>query len=609
MGKKLSLEFFSEIAESHGGKCISTEYIKVTKALQFECIEGHRFSLTGSSAKNGSWCYECKGITQWTLEKVLQLIESKGGKSLLSKYTSPKDEVTITCEHNHTWTTKCAQIQSGRWCHYCSGTIVDKDEMLKRIQDIAISKGGRCLSDKYESSLAEILMECSCGYQWKTTGNSIQKGTWCAKCAKCAPLDLKEFQDYALERGGECLSKEYISTRKPLNFRCREGHEWSVTPNSMKKNKTWCKVCSSISQRTSIEVYKQIARDKEGVCLSVSNDAVDGLIEFQCSKGHIFKSDGDRIKKGAWCYKCYSDTRITIEDIKKIAIDKGGVCLSNEIISISEKLNFRCSEGHEWSTLVGGIKHGSWCPSCARGIITIQEVKDFVELKGGKCLTDVYEGSSCKLDLQCSNGHTWRANYHSIKNMGSWCPHCVGLAKIDIKTLQQIAIDRGGRLISEEYVNSYTPLIWECSEKHRWSAAARNVKNGGTWCPYCSTSKSENQFRDVIEEMSGEEFPMCWPEWLINPRTGYGMELDGYCEKLSMAFEYQGLQHYQIVEYFNMDEESLAQQRFRDEEKKRQCEARGIFLIVVPYIVSSDMFASWIRVLVKERMNGKKDEW
>ena len=62
--------------------------------------------------------------------------------------------------------------------------------------------------------------------------------------------------------------------------------------------------------------------------------------------------------------------------------------------------------------------------------------------------------------------------------------------KLNIEVLQTVAMDRGGRLVSTEYINTTTHYLWECSEGHQWKARyddIRGTKNRkGTWCPVCS---------------------------------------------------------------------------------------------------------------------------
>jgi len=48
--------------------------------------------------------------------------------------------------------------------------------------------------------------------------------------------------------------------------------------------------------------------------------------------------------------------------------------------------------------------------------------------RGGKCLSDTYVNNQTKLLLECAEGHQWEAAPNSIKN-GSWCPHCARIAK------------------------------------------------------------------------------------------------------------------------------------------------------------------------------------
>ena len=71
------------------------------------------------------------------------------------------------------------------------------------------------------------------------------------------------------------------------------------------------------------------------------------------------------------------------------------------------------------------------------------------------------------------------------------------------------------------------------------------------------------------------------PFWLINPKTNYILELDGYCEELKLAFEYQGDQHYRIVSWFRMTKESLKYQQEKDAAKVKLCKENDIDLIVI----------------------------
>ena len=55
----------------------------------------------------------------------------------------------------------------------------------------------------------------------------------------------------------------------------------------------------------------------------------------------------------------------------------------------------------------------------------------------------------------------------------------------DIKEMQRIAGSRGGKCLSDTYVNGSTKLLWECAKGHQWKAIPHHVGRG-SWCPYCS---------------------------------------------------------------------------------------------------------------------------
>jgi hypothetical protein len=80
------------------------------------------------------------------------------------------------------------------------------------------------------------------------------------------------------------------------------------------------------------------------------------------------------------------------------------------------------------------------------------------------------------------------------------------------------------------------------------------------------------------------------------------LELDGYSEKLKIAFEYQGEHHEKLHHFNNFNEGKLFEQQERDRYKVRICTERGITLIVIPskYIciyMEFDMYLHGIKFL------------
>ncbi len=95
-----------------------------------------------------------------------------------------------------------------------------------------------------------------------------------------------------------------------------------------------------------------------------------------------------------------------------------------------------------------------------------------------------------------------------------------------------------------------------------------------------SQSHGERLLREILEDLCGAKFPNTRPPWLKNPDTGHNMELDCYNAKMKLAFEYQGIQHYEPVDFFG-GQEKYKKRKKRNKIKKEICEKRGIRLVEV----------------------------
>jgi len=343
-----------------------------------------------------------------------------------------------------------------------------------------------------------------------------------------------------------------------------------------------------MARSCNIQVLKQLAVDRGGLCLTKTFTNLSAHYEWQCRAGHHWKASGDNVfRLKSWCPKCARNSPLSIEDMHKMAIEKGGLCLSKKYIRSSEKLKWKCSFGHVFFMRSNKIRSGgSWCPTCAKASYgsyrkhSIEIYQKLAQSLGGKCLSSEYKNSATLMRWQCSAGHQWIARASSIKG-GSWCAACANLLPVTIQMAHETAKDRNGICLSKTLKNINSILSYKCSNGHVWQAPFRNVKEGSC-CPICSSGLSERIIRKALEDLTGKKFHKVRPKWLRNPETNIPMELDGFNMQLKVAFEHQGIQHHEEVGFFHKSEHSFKRQRKRDSYKAKLLELHGIQLITVP---------------------------
>ena len=221
---------------------------------------------------------------------------------------------------------------------------------------------------------------------------------------------------------------------------------------------------------------------------------------------------------------------------------------------------------------------------------TLADMQKLAALHGGECIADEYINNGTKIRWRCHMGHEFDMAPNRVQQR-SWCPVCSrsragGTQRLKIEQFEKIAAEKGGKVLSREYQNQRTELLMECREGHQWTTKAGNIR-AGKWCPKCSQSVSEQICRAVLESAFQAAFPKVKPKWLVNER-GNRMELDGYCRELSLAFEYNGKQHYKTVEAFHQESDALLKRRADDHRKIELCAEHNIHLIVIPYTVDQN---------------------
>ena len=313
--------------------------------------------------------------------------------------------------------------------------------------------------------------------------------------------------------------------------------------------------------------------------------------------------------------------RYSLNDLHNYAKLKEGKCHSKKYYRSDTVYLWECKFGHKWSAMWNNINRGRWCNKCHHKNLSFDFsiIKKKVESFGGQLITKEgeYVNNKSPLKYTCSRRHEvisdWsrlqQAKKNTKGNIERWCTACSGKKKYTIKDIQKIAKNKGGELISDIYKSNKDLLSWRCKDGHEFSMNLHNILTGDQWCRYCSIGKAEKKVRDLFEYIFQSKFPTAHPEWLKNPQ-GRKLELDGYNKKLKIAFEFQGVQHYEYdPDFFHKGGiHEFYRQQENDKFKKKRCQEMDIALICVSYKLDHDIFEYIISECEKKNIKVKRTQ-
>ncbi len=209
---------------------------------------------------------------------------------------------------------------------------------------------------------------------------------------------------------------------------------------------------------------------------------------------------------------------------------------------------------------------------------------NYAQAKNGSVDISYYSNNRSFLTWTCHNSHSWQAQWCNIST-GKWCPSCSKNKKLSIQDAYDIAAKYQGKCLSTNYINNRSKLEFECKNKHTFKMHLNSIRQNGSWCPYCRNWSSEEICRTFFETIFQKKFIKCRPDWLINSNYNK-LELDGFNEELKIAFEHNGLQHYDAIEtsWKTFSQEDLDKIKSHDQIKQELCRQYNIKLIVIPQL-------------------------
>lgn len=193
--------------------------------------------------------------------------------------------------------------------------------------------------------------------------------------------------------------------------------------------------------------------------------------------------------------------KYTIEDCQKLAKSKNGECLSKKYKNANTKLRWKCECKYIWRSTFSEVKNSKhWCPECGKKytIYTIKDCQNYAKKFGGKCLSKKYKNNYTKMWWKCKHKHVFRGAFRNILT-GSWCSECAGNKKLTLKQFKKIAKSKGGKCLSDKYINAHTKLEFICKRKHHWWAKPCNIKSG-RWCSKCNYIDRDRNLKYSLDD-------------------------------------------------------------------------------------------------------------
>ncbi|MCM1167516.1 MAG: hypothetical protein NC299_16685 [Lachnospiraceae bacterium] len=274
----------------------------------------------------------------------------------------------------------------------------------------------------------------------------------------------------------------------------------------------------------------------------------------------------------------------------------------SEYESNDTKVKCKCKvDGYEWEALARALLAGEGCKICGhkrvwetRGRKTTEILqREMCAVNENIKIVGEYKGAHIPIKCRCElHNCEWIANPSNLLNRNTNCPEC---AKTHMRDLEAMSNEEFLRRLEETnqniepldcYVNAHTKLRFKCKVHNCIFVTTPRtfLYKSGRGCPYCSQSQGEKKMIKILEDKG---FNIKQQKTFNDCRYIEMLRFDGYDIDNNIAYEYQGQQHYQPVDFAGKGLEWAKEQyeiiHKRDLVKVEYCKKNNIPLIEIPY--------------------------
>ena len=491
------------------------------------------------------------------------------------------------------------------------------------VKEFVEKLGYELISKEYINNITEIIIKDKEGYLYNTRLISIIQNYIPYMVSTTNHFSISNIKLWIKKNNlnYDILSTEYKVAQQKLLLIDSNGYYFTPTWTTLQKNnmplifdksnsysifniKTWCKINNKSFELIS-EIYKGAIKKLQWKCL-----------ENNCTE--IFLSSWNAILSGHGCGYC-AGMQVGISNClatrnpdlaKEWHPTKNGNLTPYDVTPNKNKeIWWQCLKNlkHEWCATPNNRNNkNQGCPFCSGRYATEENnllvsnpklCEEWDYDKNEKRPEEYTSGSNQKVYWKCIEGHEWKVsicNRNKNKNIG--CPYCSGrlptednnLLVSNPKLVLEWNYEKNDKLPSEYTPNSGQKVWWVCKEcDNEWNASidSRNKKdNKGSNCPKCNEFKGEMKISEVLKtyniyDISQHIFNDC--------RNIRPLKFDHYLPNYDTCIEYQGIQHYEPVDFAGRGEEwareEFKENQIRDQIKRNYCKNNNIRLIEIPY--------------------------
>lgn len=618
------------------GDNVKRETPIVFKCLTDNCKTTISLSLRALLTGNGEhiFCQSCK---------FLQKAKKKHGDRYdYSKvvYEDSGTKVVIICKEvgHGSFPQLPSNHLHGRGCPYCARVNFLKNNPKPKLttEDFILKAkakhGDRYDYSKvrYENSETDVIIICKAkdedgdihGEFPQNPGNHYLQGSGCSKCSGNYRLTTEDFIVKAKKKHGDdkydYSETDYKRRTIHLIIKCKVHGKFLKTPTAHLRGEG-CQTCSRNYEPTTegwIAYAKTIHGDRYDYSNVVYNGYDTKVIIICEEHGEFPQTPSSHCNGENGCPSCANNIKFSTEqwiakarevhkdryDYSQVVYDTSGkkvviICKVHgafEQIANSHLQGYNCNDCG--SAVTGDMLRSNkddWVASCSE---THNNKYDYTKV--------VYSKKDDYTIIICPIHGEFEQTLGSHK-MGHGCAQCEfekngdrSRKSLDTFVAESREIHGDKYDYSKvEYMSNFIKVTIICMEHGEFAMTPSSHIHQGSSCPSCSNFKSENLCRRIIQTLTGRQFIKIRPPFLK------GLELDGYCEELNLAFEYQGKQHYYYIPHFHRNGiRDLISQNLRDKIKKILCDKTGIRLITIPYSYSF-MDVDKLRCYIENKLN------